>query len=472
MKSRIIPLFGGLLLLLLSFSLSAQNEKRALDSFLQSESLKQAGVSLKVWDLAEGKTLLSYNEQISLIPASCLKLISTGAVLEYLGESYRFETPFYYVGEITSDGVLNGDLIIEGHNDPSFGSQFADISPETISMSFRKTLEEKGIKSIRGRVISDDLFSRKEPLFSPKWMWEDLGNYYAPSVYGISFMDNSYELILRSGNTNESVKVTKTNPPIEGFLFENNVRIANEENNNVFINGIPYSYERTLSGTIKPNQTDYRIKGEIPDPALFLANWLTDQLKTNNIPVSEKPTTTRLFNVPSSERKILGTFTSPKLPTLLKVINQRSNNHYAEHLLAEFEKKSGQTTSEYWQSKGINTAGQFIYDGSGLSPANAVSARFLTDVLIYMHQQSAHSQAFYQSLPLAGREGTVSSFLKGSILEGNARIKSGSISNVQTYAGYIDYKGKTYAFAVLVNNYTGERAKLRKQIERLLCGLF
>jgi len=460
------------LFFLLSFSLSAQKEKKALDSFLQSESLKQAGVSLRVWDMNEGKAVLSYNEQLSLIPASCMKLVSTGAELDYLGKDYRIETPFYITGEVTPEGILNGDLIIEGKNDPSFGSQFVGDSKELISRTIRNRLKETGIKSVNGRIIVDDLYSRKEPLFSPKWMWEDIGNYYAPSVYGISFMDNTYELSLRSGNQDDPVRIIKTDPSMEDLVFENKIRIVNNESNNVFINGIPYLYGRVLSGTMKQNQTTYRIKGEMPDPAFFLASWLTELLKTNGIPVSGKPTTTRLSGSLSSKRNLLYTFVSPALPELIAVTNVKSNNHYAEYLLATFEKRSGKSTDEYWQSKGISTTGQFIYDGSGLSPANAISARFLTDVLVYMYNRSAYSQEFYRSLPLAGLEGTVSSFLKGSILEGNSRIKSGSMSNVQTYAGYIDYEGKKYAFTLFVNNYTGERANLRRQIERLLCGLF
>lgn len=466
-RTLFLLLFFGL-----SFSLFAQKEKESLNFFLQSESLKQAGVGLKVWDLNENKIILSHNEQISFIPASCMKLISTAATLELLGRDYQFKTPLLYTGIITPEGVLNGDLILEGRNDPSFGSQFTGTTKEQISRSILNSLKEAGIKSINGRIIVDDLSYRKEPLFSPKWLWEDLGNYYAPAVYGISFMDNAYELSLRSGNKNDSVKIAGVRPSLAGISFENHIQVTNVQNNNVFINGIPYSNERILSGTIKENQTGYRIKGEIPDPASFLANWISDLLKENQIPVSGTPTTTRLSRIPSSERKLLFSFVSPTLPELIKLINYRSNNHYAEYLSATFERESGKSMEEFWKAIGINTAGQFMYDGSGLSPANALSACFLTDVLIHMYKRSSYSQTFYQSLPLAGMEGSVGSFLKGSVLEGNARIKSGSMSNVQTYAGYISYKGKNYAFALFINNYTESRASLRKQIESLLCGLF
>ena len=472
MKYRICLTFLCIFLSLCFLPVKAQKEQKALDIFLQLESLKQAGIGLKVWNLSRGEVLVSHNEHTSLVPASTLKLVSIAAALETLNPDFQFKTPLYYSGEITKDGVLQGDLILEGRNDPSLGSQFAGLSVEFISQTILTTLKEAGIKSINGRVIVDDLVSRKKPLFPLKWMWEDLGNYYAPGIYGVSFMDNAYELILRSGGKNESMKIVGTNPHISNLKFENEVQITNTEDNNVYINGIPYLSDRILSGTMKENQSVYRLKGEIPDPAYFCASWMTELLKMNQIPVSGAPTTSRLLKTPLPGRKLLYSFTSPILSELMTVVNFRSNNHYAEHILTQLEQESGQKLDEYWRSKGLNTAGQFLHDGSGLSPANALSARFLTDILIYMHDKSAYSQAFFQSLPLAGREGTVSSFLRGTILEGKARIKSGSMSNVQAYSGYIYNGDKTFAFTILINNYTGTRAELRRQIERLLCGIF
>lgn len=471
--SRILFLIS-VLFSFVSFSISAQNQKidRVLESFLKSESLKHAGIGLCVRSISDGGMRIAYNEQLSLIPASTLKLVSSAAALDYLDKSYTFEIPFYYTGDISLNGTLNGDIIFGGSNDPSFGSRFANRMPENIFTMVRDILKEKGIKSINGRIVVDDLAIREEPVFPPKWMWEDLGNYYAPAVYGFSFMDNTYELSLRSANEMDRVKVVKTDPAIAELTFENSIRIDDTQSNNVYVNGIPYSYHRILSGTMKANQTNYRIKGEIPDPALFFAVQLTKSLKENHIPVSGEPTTTRLSDMSSIGRTHLSSFASPSLDKQIRIINFQSNNHYAEHVLAEFERKSGLNLNEYWKSKGINADGQFIYDGSGLSPANAVSARFLTDILLYMQQESNSSEAFYLSLPLAGKEGTVGSFLKGSILEGKARIKSGSMTNVHTYAGYIRYEGELYAFALLVNNYTGTRSELRRQIERLLCGLF
>jgi D-alanyl-D-alanine carboxypeptidase/D-alanyl-D-alanine-endopeptidase (penicillin-binding protein 4) len=102
---------------------------------------------------------------------------------------------------------------------------------------------------------------------------------------------------------------------------------------------------------------------------------------------------------------------------------------------------------------------------------NAVSAQFLTDLLMYMDKKGVKSGAFYQSLPVAGKEGTVVSFLKGTPLASKARFKTGSMTNVQAYAGYIEKGDKRYAVAIIINNFTDKRAQLKKDIEQLLLSL-
>ena len=92
----------------------------------------------------------------------------------------------------------------------------------------------------------------------------------------------------------------------------------------------------------------------------------------------------------------------------------------------------------------------FLKDGSGLSPQNAFSARTLNDILIYMYTKSPHKDAFIASLPRAGKEGTVAGFMAKTPLEGKVWMKSGSISGVQCYSGYILDGNKQYAFTIMV----------------------
>ena len=85
---------------------------------------------------------------------------------------------------------------------------------------------------------------------------------------------------------------------------------------------------------------------------------------------------------------------------------------------------------------------------------------------------SATDSAFVASLPLVGKEGTVASFLKGTRLEGQARLKSGTTKLVVDYAGFVHGSdGEEYAVAIIVNNFTGIAKGVRQEIEKLLLQL-
>jgi D-alanyl-D-alanine carboxypeptidase/D-alanyl-D-alanine-endopeptidase (penicillin-binding protein 4) len=86
-------------------------------------------------------------------------------------------------------------------------------------------------------------------------------------------------------------------------------------------------------------------------------------------------------------------------------------------------------------------------------------------------RKSSNWDDFYQSLPRVGREGTVGSFLYRTKLQDKARLKSGSLSGVQCYSGYIMYGDKEYAVTIMVNNFTCKRKVLKNQIEDLLLNL-
>ncbi|MEI8087543.1 MAG: D-alanyl-D-alanine carboxypeptidase, partial [Paludibacter sp.] len=123
---------------------------------------------------------------------------------------------------------------------------------------------------------------------------------------------------------------------------------------------------------------------------------------------------------------------------------------------------------EFWKSKGLPVEQLFMYDGSGLSPVNAVSANFFVELLMYMKTKSKNNAIFFNSLPVAGESGTLSSFLKNSALQGKLHAKSGTISRVKCYAGYINLKEKTYVFSLMVNNPNGSSKAVTKKMEEFL----
>ena len=76
------------------------------------------------------------------------------------------------------------------------------------------------------------------------------------------------------------------------------------------------------------------------------------------------------------------------------------------------------------------------------------------------------------SLPQAGVEGSVRNFLKDTALSGKAFLKSGSMSGVRCYAGYVKKQGKTYSIVLLTNNYSMNSWSISRRLEQVLLGLF
>jgi D-alanyl-D-alanine carboxypeptidase/D-alanyl-D-alanine-endopeptidase (penicillin-binding protein 4) len=88
-------------------------------------------------------------------------------------------------------------------------------------------------------------------------------------------------------------------------------------------------------------------------------------------------------------------------------------------------------------------------------------------------KKSKNFSVFYESLPIAGKTGTLSSMFEGTIAEGNLRAKSGSLNRVRCYAGYLTTKaGKEVAFAIMVNNFACSQSEIKNRIEKLLLSLY
>ena len=442
----------------------------ALKTFTQKENLSHAGIGFKAVDLSTGEVIASHNENMALTPASTIKIITSSTALEVLGSDYFYTTHLFHDG-IVEDSVLKGNLYIEGSGDPSLGSEFSDKGKDAFISAFLQEVKGEGIKSIEGNVVVlDQLFGYDG--VSPKYLWEDLGNYYAPGAYGISVFDNMYRVYLQSFASGSETTILYMDPEIETIQFTNEIIAGSTNSDNSAIFGIPFSSDRRLYGSIPPNKASFAVRGDIPDPGLFLAQYFMSSLQKQGIEIKGEAMTYRTSPQIPQERKEIAVNNSNSLTSLIRVVNVRSNNHYAEHLYKTLQLTKEIDIPTYWKEKGLNSSALFMFDGSGISPANAVSASFLTDILAYMNKKNGKTGAFYKSLPIAGREGTVTSFLKNTPLAGKVRVKSGSITNVQSYAGYVEKGDKSYAFAIIINNFTGKRADVRKEIEQLLVGLF
>jgi PBP4 family serine-type D-alanyl-D-alanine carboxypeptidase len=170
------------------------------------------------------------------------------------------------------------------------------------------------------------------------------------------------------------------------------------------------------------------------------------------------------FEVPAEPRRILVESSSPPLRDIATVMMKVSQNLYAETLLkAVGAAESGPGSAEegrraaaaIFSAWGIPPGGYVQADGSGLSRYDYVTADMIVALLEHLFKDPKHKDAFIATLPIAGKDGTVSSRLKGTRGEGNATAKTGSISNVRALSGYVRTRdGETLAFSILANSFT------------------
>lgn len=478
-----------LLCLLICFhALAGAQTPAPVKRLLQAPYMRGASFSLIVKDVQDGKTVCSYDTDRLQSPASVLKTVATATALEILGEDYRYPTTLEYDGTL-ENGTLKGNLYIKGSGDPSLGSShFAPDQNEFLS-AWIAALQKAGIRRITGSIISDESIFDTEGA-SVKWLREDMGNYYAPGSYGLSVFDNMYKLSLQTGAVGSVPVLKGTEPNIPFIRFKNYLKTASVSSDSAYIIGAPLDDVRYLYGVLPANRETYVLKGDIPDPALYLAHYLTDRLRQIGIQVDGAPSCYRIEAEENrwnkKERKEIVTTYSPTLREIASVCNHVSHNLYADALVKtiglQYKPRKNEVISsfgrgvqvvkEYWEKKGLDVFSLRMNDGSGLAPADKVSAGFMGELLAYMATESAVSEAFIASLPQAGIEGSVRNFLKGSKLQGKARLKSGGITGVRSYAGYITEDGKTYVIAIFSNNYSCPMNRMTGALEKLLLQLF
>jgi D-alanyl-D-alanine carboxypeptidase/D-alanyl-D-alanine-endopeptidase (penicillin-binding protein 4) len=458
---------------------TAKPKPELIGNFLSSEALTHASVGLLVTDVNSGKEILEYNSNKTLVPASAQKLLIAGAALEIFGSEHVFETKMFYTGKIDWQGTLQGDIIIRGGGDPALGShRFKDHYPN-LPDYFAQAIRDSGIKKIEGKIIGDASFFGDLEI-PDTWIWEDIGNYYGAPANGLSVYENMYKLSFSSGKPGSLSKISTVDPEIPNLAFINQVRASKENRDNAWIFGSYLSEIREVKGTIPSNRKNFTIKGAIPDPAFLLASQLTENLQKSGIPISEDPISS-YQSVPLISAQNILTIQSPPLSEIVYYLNMNSINLYAETLLLHLAKeKSGEASVElgckalkvFWDKNGMDTQGLFLEDGSGLSRANSVTAGQLSFLLHHMKTESESSDVFIQSLPVAGKSGSLNSFGKGTSIEGKFAAKSGYMSRVMSYAGYLSKEnGTELSVVVLVNNYTCSNSEMRKLLVDLVSGL-
>jgi serine-type D-Ala-D-Ala carboxypeptidase/endopeptidase (penicillin-binding protein 4) len=479
------------ILLLNSQPLRAQSAgngilETAIKTLGQDADLRYGEVGITVVDVQTGQILGWWNGDKSLIPASNMKIVSTAAGLGILGNNFRFRTDLQTDGTIR-DSVLYGNLYIKGYGDPTLGS--AEIAGNTnfqqILDSFTVKTRALGIRKITGHIIGDGSALDVETAV-PTWLWEDLGNYYGAGASGLNINENFYELVFgQNANLGSPPSVVRYEPHVPNFTLANHVQSAAGGGDNSYIFSTPYAPTGWVSGTIPAGSGYFNVRGAVPDPPLLAAWHLRKNLIAHGIEVVDSATTQFIREQRGADmpqRTTFFTWNSLPLSEIVRHGNLESVNLYCEAITRAIALKQTSNGSndrgveeitKFWAARGINTQGLFMQDGSGLSPRNGVTAFQLAQILRSIATDTTLFADFYASLPEAGKTGTMKGMFKNNLsVSGKLRAKSGTITRVKAYSGYVTTAdGRLIAFSAILNNFTCKSREATKKLEQFMVEL-
>lgn len=442
--------------------------EQAYQNLVNDEQAKYAITSLCVLDAQSGKVIFAKNENIGLATASTLKTITSATAFSVLGKDFKYQTTLAYSGKITSDGTLQGDLIIIGGGDPTLGSWRYEQTKENVVLNqWVSAVKNAGIKKIEGAIIGDDSLWGTQTM-PEGWIWQDMGNYYGAGNSALAWRENQFDIHLKSGGVaGADVNIQKTVPAMPYLKVINELKTGSfGSGDNAYAYLPPFGNLAYLRGTWGMGISKTGISLALPDPAFDAAYRLQDTLLRLNITSSNEATTARRLGLegktlPNISQKI-ATVSSPALSEIVYWFNKKSVNLYGEQLLRTIAWKLGKTPStkngassviNFWSAKGIDKNALNILDGSGLSPGTRVTTLAMASIL-FQAQKEDWFAAYYNSFP-----------------DNNGmKLKSGSINDVSAYAGYYtDAKGNKYIAVININNYNGSgiSKKLFKVLDAL-----
>ena len=437
-----------IIIILFSQSYFSQSVSDHLDKsvkeMLSTSNALSANLSFYVSD-ENGNLVYEYNGNKGLSTASTQKIFTSAAALETLGKNYQFKTTASYSGKI-SNGNLDGDFYITSNGDPTLGSwRWENYKPENFKQQLLEAIKKSGIKKIAGNLIVDDSYFDFQST-PGGWPWNDLGNYYGAGTFGVNWRENQFDIHI-NGNQFKSFSYD-----LNQVNWINELKTGGNSDQSLIFTA-PHSETAMINGTLPAGRVT-TVSGATPNPPMQLAVEIKKLLEENGVSISGRTTT--YYNEKIAGKAILKAPTQNQIfeyksPTLDKIVFwflRKSINLYGETLLKTMAKEKRNNPSfetgvdvlkDFWKSKGINPMMINFADGSGLSPQNYVSAKAQVQALLYVKKQNWFD-AFYEGFPT----------------QNGMKMKSGTIKDSKSFAGYQTSKsGKNYVFSIILNNYQG-----------------
>ncbi len=434
-----------------------------LDYIFSDPSFSAAHWGVAIQSAQTGEYFYLRNENKAFMPASNMKLFTTAAALLGLGSEYRFVTRLVAHGLITTDGVLEGDLIIRGCGDPSISGRWENDKITAVFERWADSLRVRKITTIAGKVIGDGRYFTDSRIGSG-WAWDDLTDYYSAQISALTFNDNCVDIVFNPGDSLGALARYALYPNTAYVQIVSRVRT--DQRTRLSFWRDPGSNKIFCDGTIGLKTKDRRDWITVENPAKYAATVLREILLSRGIRVLEEAFEIEELPgyLPIEYKTVqLASHTSPPLSEIVREVNKNSNNLFAELLLRTVGRELMQDGSaaggekaakQLFEAAGITPDMFYAADGSGLSRQDLVSPMSVIRLLRYMHEQTA-GQSFFDSLPVAGVDGTLKGRMRGTAAKGTVHAKTGFIGRVRALSGYVTTKdNELLVFSMIVNNYS------------------
>lgn len=411
----------------------------------------------------DGEVLVSIAPDQRFIPASNTKMFTTAIAYAELpslqsnakGTGVRLETG--------ADGKV--DVVLHGRGDAMLSSA-DDCKTDCL-----QTLADAVAAKTRhvGNIVGDDSWFPDER-WSPGMSWNNIPSRYGTGISALTLDDNELMVKLAPGAIGAAPGIQTSGY----YEIENRVITVAGKEEAIEAGRMPNSRTLRLTGTVGADVAPMALRYGIDDPAHYTAWRFRELLRARgvrvdgDIAVRHRPLTAaddpeNRKGAPATrapEPAMLAELPAPSLAENMVRINKESQNLHSELMLRRVARHAGSGSIADGQAvmqrvmtgAGVSEAGYHFADGSGMSSYNRLSPRAAIGLLGWIARQP-WGAAWRETLPVAGRDGTLQNRFKGTVLEGKLFAKTGSLNASRALSGYlVTRSGATLIFSALAND--------------------
>jgi PBP4 family serine-type D-alanyl-D-alanine carboxypeptidase len=446
---RLVPLAVSALLQIPFAPLAAQTDAGWLTERMDAWYHRAQRSSPGEWGIAiadqTGRVMWSVNPDEGLMPASTVKLFTTGFARSVLGGTAR--RPTRIIGEGALDSVSGewiGSWALEVNGDPSL--ERAEGSGPTL-YDLALQLARAGVRKLTGPLQLQSSNGPANAVYPAVWSVHHQGRIFAPLVGPLTLHENVVWITVQPGaRVGQRPRIIETAPDGIRSMVAVTAGTRSGRRSRLALLSRPDG-GWVLSGTIGVRAAPRRLTAVARDPRAVLSAVWAGALERAGITWNPSP---YIGAPPTGGPRVLAEVSSPPLDSLASEINRRSLNLGAELLLqwAGGRDHAPELLTDHVREV-VGTDGVTLVDGSGLSYDDRVTPRAFVTYLAKFPATPA-GRNFPMLLPANGT-GTLHRLNSGFPGVGVVRAKTGTLGRVSTVVGYLGRPEGTLLVALMYN---------------------